>query len=279
MGSQFCPKCGTPRVGTFRFCRSCQFNFDDIDGPDTAGSGLTTPKPGSTTPPPDAFASKPETLGQHTADADEPVASAPSQPPKGRSAKGPAALVALVSLALCAVLAVSVLGLSSRPSATPESSIPAATQRAGVITTPQPSATMSRPSSGIVRGPGFEVWIPVGYSVVNDGTDGSQFFASLGGAEPAADFVVVYRETFDGSLDEAVDHYRTVIWEGKPTYDLGEAQLSGVGAKGEHLAVSGLVQGSIDAYVFVHHGQLWELRISTDDLDRGRVAAAFRFTD
>jgi hypothetical protein len=28
MSSTFCPKCGTRRVGAFRFCRSCGFDFD-----------------------------------------------------------------------------------------------------------------------------------------------------------------------------------------------------------------------------------------------------------
>lgn len=28
MATAFCPSCGTPRVGAFRFCRSCQFDFD-----------------------------------------------------------------------------------------------------------------------------------------------------------------------------------------------------------------------------------------------------------
>ena len=30
MGSEFCPQCGTARTGAFRFCRSCQFDFDGI---------------------------------------------------------------------------------------------------------------------------------------------------------------------------------------------------------------------------------------------------------
>jgi hypothetical protein len=30
MFSTFCPKCGTRRVGAFRFCRSCGFDFDIV---------------------------------------------------------------------------------------------------------------------------------------------------------------------------------------------------------------------------------------------------------
>src|SRR3990172_5057684 len=28
MANEFCPQCGTARTGAFRFCRSCQFDFD-----------------------------------------------------------------------------------------------------------------------------------------------------------------------------------------------------------------------------------------------------------
>jgi len=31
MASTFCPTCGTRRVGAFRYCRSCQFDFDSLD--------------------------------------------------------------------------------------------------------------------------------------------------------------------------------------------------------------------------------------------------------
>jgi len=27
----YCPRCGTPRVGSFRYCRSCQFDFDSAE--------------------------------------------------------------------------------------------------------------------------------------------------------------------------------------------------------------------------------------------------------
>ena len=32
MTTAFCPNCGTPRVGAFRFCRSCQLDFDAPTG-------------------------------------------------------------------------------------------------------------------------------------------------------------------------------------------------------------------------------------------------------
>jgi hypothetical protein len=48
--SESCPRCGTRRVGYFRFCRSCQFDFDD---PATVGPGAPTPtQPTQSSSPP-----------------------------------------------------------------------------------------------------------------------------------------------------------------------------------------------------------------------------------
>jgi len=30
VATTYCPKCGTPRVGSFRFCRSCGLDFDQV---------------------------------------------------------------------------------------------------------------------------------------------------------------------------------------------------------------------------------------------------------
>ena len=46
--TSFCPKCGTPRVGGFRFCRLCQFDFDEISG---AGLVVSAPRPQSSSSP------------------------------------------------------------------------------------------------------------------------------------------------------------------------------------------------------------------------------------
>jgi hypothetical protein len=47
MGSSLCPKCGTPRVGAFRFCRSCTLDFDDIDRAAGATPAPQAPESGS----------------------------------------------------------------------------------------------------------------------------------------------------------------------------------------------------------------------------------------
>lgn len=39
MATTFCPKCGTPRVGNFRYCRSCQLDFDALDIAPAASAG------------------------------------------------------------------------------------------------------------------------------------------------------------------------------------------------------------------------------------------------
>lgn len=43
LGHQFCPHCGERRLGNFRFCRSCGFDFDHAD--EAAGSEPTIPMP------------------------------------------------------------------------------------------------------------------------------------------------------------------------------------------------------------------------------------------
>ena len=42
MAVEFCPRCGTQRTGAFRYCRSCQFDFDA--GP-ALGGPLPPPSP------------------------------------------------------------------------------------------------------------------------------------------------------------------------------------------------------------------------------------------
>jgi len=42
--TDFCPNCGTPRVGAFRFCRSCQLDFDAVtDAAPAAGPAIAPP--------------------------------------------------------------------------------------------------------------------------------------------------------------------------------------------------------------------------------------------
>ena len=43
MASTFCPTCGTRRVGAFRYCRSCQFDFDSPDVAPAIGVAIAAP--------------------------------------------------------------------------------------------------------------------------------------------------------------------------------------------------------------------------------------------
>jgi hypothetical protein len=52
MSSTYCPNCGTPRVGSFRFCRKCQFDFDSIQDSASAAAPAqsSADKPASAPP-------------------------------------------------------------------------------------------------------------------------------------------------------------------------------------------------------------------------------------
>ena len=55
MTTQFCPQCGTARLGQFRFCRTCQFDFDserDIEAASAAlaPAAMGDPAPSDTSP-------------------------------------------------------------------------------------------------------------------------------------------------------------------------------------------------------------------------------------
>lgn len=43
MATEYCPRCGAPRTGAFRFCRGCQFDFDGA--PDLAAAAAAAPAP------------------------------------------------------------------------------------------------------------------------------------------------------------------------------------------------------------------------------------------
>lgn len=78
MASSFCPNCGTPRVGAFRFCRSCQFDFDEL----------------AAAPPPRPVAPAPVTAGP-----------AISPTPGSSSRRSPGPLIAVVGFVLLGVVA------------------------------------------------------------------------------------------------------------------------------------------------------------------------------
>lgn len=50
MPTEFCPQCATPRTGSFRYCRSCKFDYDTSAAPTTPA--WPSPPPPLTPPPP-----------------------------------------------------------------------------------------------------------------------------------------------------------------------------------------------------------------------------------
>lgn len=36
MAGEFCPRCGAARIGAFRYCRACQYDFEAAAAPDIA---------------------------------------------------------------------------------------------------------------------------------------------------------------------------------------------------------------------------------------------------
>ena len=258
MTDRYCTKCGTLLDPNGQFCGGCGRPVEAV---------ATTAQPGAEVAPP--VVSPP------------PVAAAPvvanTPPPStGRS------LTPIVAIVVVAAVAIGGFAfLSSRSGA----GSPGASQGANVGTTSRPGSSAAapsedspaRPPNGLVDGPGFQVQIPTGYTVVRDGSDGSDFVAALDGNEMSGAFVIVSHQPFSGDLDAAAEHYENVMWEGRTVLDLGPANLSGVGADGRHMVLTGFPQGPMDAYLFVHGGQLWELRISTSDFERPGVAASFAF--
>ena len=108
MGSAFCPRCGTPRVGAFRFCRSCQFDFDDIAHgagvPGTAPASPTLQTPAPTWPPPPISGNAPVPSWPPP-----PVGeNAPGGPPRTASPAG-----GLIGRAALVVALVAIVGLIS----------------------------------------------------------------------------------------------------------------------------------------------------------------------
>ena len=91
MADEFCPRCGTQRLETFRYCRGCQFDFEGIGSDAPSNTRPSAPVPQATanpivesdraTPPAGA-----EVLREVT-----PVESSPSPlgPPKARQGLSP----------------------------------------------------------------------------------------------------------------------------------------------------------------------------------------------
>ena len=76
-----CPSCGTPRMGSFRFCRSCGYDYEP------AAPNASTPAPGILTPVPEAAADGPAALSA----ASGPAPASEAAPPPPAAQPGTAA--------------------------------------------------------------------------------------------------------------------------------------------------------------------------------------------
>ena len=149
MSSSFCPRCGTPRVGGFRFCRSCPFDFDDIDRATGAGASLQTPVPQPSPPPPsysEKYAGTPWTTTTTT----------PAVVARRRGPLSPRGALVVVAVGLAGAVAGLGLILATRgggvfspaaPSST-TSAATSATEQPGVAPTPAPSLKGFTPTGG-----------------------------------------------------------------------------------------------------------------------------------
>jgi len=214
MRSAFCTSCGARLDPAGRFCASC--------GKPVWGD-----------------AAKVAGADGDTHDQPSPAAAVARPPSRKMSRRVIVAAggVAVIGIAL-AVASSQWPGTTGLPGATAlHTTAPATSSASPDVSTKAPVNTTS--TGGIVHGPGFDVSIPAGYIVTTDGTDGGNFQATLGGAPSTPSFVIVSREPFAGSLVKAVDHWQTVNWKGVATLDLGPANLSGAGAVGRHMIITG----------------------------------------
>jgi hypothetical protein len=101
MPQEFCPRCGTPRLGAFRFCRSCQFDYDGLPASQPVPSVIA---PNPFTPPP---APAPASLPQ-PATGPSTVVAGPGDP--SRTLRQIAGIAWLVCAALIAYLGLLQLG-------------------------------------------------------------------------------------------------------------------------------------------------------------------------
>ncbi len=99
--TRFCPNCGTPRIGSFRYCRSCQFDFD---------SGETAPVPAAQASrgPEVAEPSRSPTWSSAPTSATQPAPPVPQQPaaPAAPRSSGPASRIGALVLVVLAAVAI-----------------------------------------------------------------------------------------------------------------------------------------------------------------------------
>jgi hypothetical protein len=105
MATEYCPRCGATRIGSFRYCRSCQFDFESPPDAQPPRVAAPPPAPSLTTPVKsftEQYAGTP--FGQPSGVAPEaPVPVAVARP----GWLGPALVIGVLAVAFVAVLAVS----------------------------------------------------------------------------------------------------------------------------------------------------------------------------
>jgi len=195
MGTSFCPRCGTQRVGAYRFCRSCQFDFDEIE----PGAGTPT-TPGGT-------ATQNETGGQ--------AASRPSTRP--------------LAVAGVVVLGIAILGIMFlRPFSSPDSQATMTdAARLWCLDNDQPQTgfgmTADRPD--LVTAAANKLGIAVPKAVADYAAAAEMSFASQGAVAIPDDVAMAYVDfAYPSSGTPAME-----AWRASPEY--GRACMAAFGTK------------------------------------------------
>jgi len=128
---RYCPRCGRPRTGFFRYCSGCKFDFDSVPNVEESPVGALTPIV-ETTPEPDPSPTQQVPLGAVTASGWQQPQPTLRRPSKRMLRYGTIGVVALLGLG-------AISNLATTPTAVPTGS--AALVTATPPTTPTPSPT------------------------------------------------------------------------------------------------------------------------------------------
>jgi hypothetical protein len=137
LSAEFCPQCGVERVGAFRFCRGCKFDFDSV--PDMAAVPRHDPAPTLATSVVDPVASPPVQTVAVPAPTIDP---GPAIGKRGRFTRRNIAVGVVGTLVVMgAIGSITRPASSGSPSQPPAALVGAA--KATARTTPSPTATLT----------------------------------------------------------------------------------------------------------------------------------------